>query len=168
MTTEFLQRTFLGNTVEEYLWVTGIILLGVIFKKIISKLFSIVLFRIFQRYSGGVTSQEFHDLLKKPFSFFFLLIIGFIAFNQLSFPVEWKIGSEEKFGVRMFIQKVYHILVIFSVTWIFLRIVDFFGLILIYRASKTETRVDDQLIPFFKDGIKIFIVVLSIFFILAA
>jgi len=166
MESEFLQRTFLGNAVENYLWVLGILLVGVIFKKIISKLFSIILYRIFKRYSGTVTAQEFHDLLKKPFSFFFLLIIGFIAFDHLTFPVDWKLGPEEKFGLRMVIQKVYQSCVIFSITWIFLRIVDFFGLILIYRASKTETRVDDQLVPFFKDGIKIFIVILSFFFML--
>ncbi len=168
MTTEFLNRTFLGNTVESYIWFAAIILVGLIFKKIISKLFTLVLFRSMKKYSGKVTSQEFHDLLKKPFSLLFILIIGFIAVNYLSFPPEWNIATEEKFGVRMVIHKLYQMLLIVSITWIILRIVDFFGLILLHRASITESRVDDQLIPFFKDGLKIFVVVMCFFFILAA
>ena len=68
----------------------------------------------------------------------------------------------------MVIWRIYQMLVIFSITWFFLRVVDFCGLILVYRASKTESRVDDQLIHFFKDGLKIFIVILSFFFMLAA
>lgn len=165
---EVLNRVFLGNTVSTYLLLGGIILAGLIFRQLISKIFSFFLFRIVKRYSGKVTSEELHDLLKKPFSIFFLLIIGYIAFKQIDFPVSWKLGPEEKFGVRMFINKIYGMFLIFSITWIFLRIVDFFGLILIYRASLTESKLDDQLIPFFKDGLKIFIVVLSFFFVLAA
>ncbi|HMT30771.1 MAG TPA: mechanosensitive ion channel [Bacteroidia bacterium] len=165
---EILNRTFLGNTVSTYMILVGLILLGFIFKQLISKLFSFFLFKLVKRYSGGVTAEELHNLLKKPFSLFLLLIIGFIAFNQIDFPPAWKIGPEDKFGVRMFINKSYAMLLIFAITWIFLRMVDFFGLILTYKASQTESKLDDQLIPFFKDGIKIFIVILSFFFILAA
>ncbi len=168
MSPEFLHRTFLGNPVENYLWLAGIILVGFIFKQIFSKLFTALVYRFIKRYSGNVTMQEFHDLLKKPFSFFFLLIIGYVAFNYFTFPEEWKVAPEDKFGVRMVIWRLYQILLIFSITWYFLRVVDFFGLIMVYRASKTESRVDDQLIPFFKDALKIFIVVISFFFILAA
>ncbi len=168
MSTEFLSRTFLENTVESYIWFAAIIIVGLIFKKIISKLFTLILFRSMKKYSGKVTSQEFHDLLKKPLSLLFILIIGFIAVNYLSFPPEWNIASEEKFGVRMVIHKLYQTLLIVSITWIILRIVDFFGLILLYRASITESKADDQLIPFFKDGLKIFVVVMCFFFILAA
>src|SRR6187402_2661882 len=104
METEFLQRTFLGNTVENYIWVSSIILIGLIFKQVISKLFSWILFRIFKRYSGAITIEQFHNLLKKPFSIFILLVIGYVAFNQLTFPEEWRIGPEHQFGVRMVIQ----------------------------------------------------------------
>ena len=83
LSTEFLNQTFLGNTVENYIWVAGIILVGLIFKQLISKLFSFVLFRIFKRYSGGVTIKEFHDLLKTPFSNFILLVIGYVAFSYI-------------------------------------------------------------------------------------
>jgi len=168
MNSDFLNRTFLGNTVENYFWLAGIILAGLIFKTLFSRIFSIVLFRVFKKYSNDVTVQEFHDLLKKPFSIFFLLIIGYIAFNYISFPAAWRVGPEEKFGVRMIIQKLYQIILIFSVTWIVLRIIDFCALILINRAAKTQSRVDDQLIPFFKDSIKIFIIILCFFFMLAA
>jgi|SRR5688572_5537030 len=168
MEVEFLNRTFLGNTLETYLWCLGILLVGFVFKQLISKVFSAILFRSFKKYSGEVSVEQFHNLLKKPFAFFFLLVIGYIAFDRLQFPIHWNLAPDDKFGLRMIIIRLYQILVLFSITWIFLRIVDFFGLILLYKASKTTTRVDDQLIPFFKDGFKIFIVILSFFFMLAS
>ncbi len=165
---EFLYRTFLGNTVQTYLIFAGILIVGLIFKQLISKLFSVFIFKLVKKYSGGVTSDNFHDLLKKPFSVFILLIIGFIAFKQIEFPAAWNVRSGDEFGIRMVLNKSYAMLLVLSITWIFLRIVDFFGMILIYRASLTESKLDDQLVPFFKDGLKIIIVIFCIFFVLAA
>lgn len=168
MSAEFLELQFLGNTVENYLWCAGIILTGIIFQKLISKIFSMLLYRIFKRYSGNVGAKEFHNLLHRPFALLALLVIGYIGFSYLTFPPEWNVAPEEKFGLRMVIHKCYVIAIIVSITWVFMRIVDFMGLILIDRASRTSSRLDDQLVPFFKDGLKIFIVILSFFFTLAS
>ncbi len=168
MSTEFLNLNFLGNTVENYLWCFGIILFGIIFQRVLSRVFALLLYRIFKKYSGNVGVKEFQDLLHRPFATFVILVAGYIGFNYLQFPVNWNVAPEEKFGLRMVIHRSYLIAVIVSITWVFLRIVDFMGLILIDRATRTSSRLDDQLIPFFKDGLKIFIVILSFFFILAS
>jgi MscS family membrane protein len=166
MNSEFLERTFLGNTVESYCWFAGIILAGLLLKQVISKLISIICYRMLKRYSAGVTIQEFHDLLRRPFSLVILLIIGYLAFDRLSIPTEWNVAPIEKFGVRLLIWKLYLIALIISIARIFLRLVDFFGLILSRRASRTESRVDDQLVPFFRDSLKILLAIFSFFFIL--
>ncbi len=168
MDSEFLNQTFLGNTVENYMWFAGIILGGLLFKQVLSKLVSSICYRLLKRYSAGVTIQQFHDLLKRPFSLVILLLIGFIAFNYLTFPAEWNVAPEEKFGLRLIIWKTYLIIMMLAIVRIFLRLVDFFGLILINRASRTESRLDDQLVPFFKDTLKILIVVIGFFLILGA
>ncbi|MBL7916143.1 MAG: mechanosensitive ion channel family protein [Bacteroidia bacterium] len=168
MSTEFLNLNFLGNTVENYLWCFGIILFGIIFQRLLSRVFALLLYRIFKKYSGNVGVKEFQDLLHRPFATFVILVAGYIGFNYLEFPVNWNVAPEEKFGLRMVIHRSYLIAVIISITWVFLRIVDFMGLILIDRATRTSSRLDDQLIPFFKDGLKIFIAILCFFFILAS
>jgi MscS family membrane protein len=167
MPPDLLQRTFLDNTVESYLWCIGILLIGLLFKEFISRIFSRLIFKIFHRFSSGVTDQQFHHLLKKPFSFFFLLIIIYIAFSFLQFPPSWNIAPEDRIGLRMILHKVYHAIIVVTVSWMFIRLVDFLGLVLSHRATLTESRLDDQLIPFFKDALKILLIILSFFLILA-
>jgi MscS family membrane protein len=164
----FLQRSLLGNTIETWCWVLGIILLGLILKKVISRLLTLAVFRFVRRYSTGVGYEKLMVLLQKPFGLFILLITFYLAFSLLDFPESWKIASAEKFGLRMFIWRSYEILIIICVTWIFLRITDFFGLVLMYRASLTESKADDQLVPFIKESIKVIISILAFFFVLGA
>lgn len=164
----FLDNTLAGNTVENYLWFIGILLAGLIFKKALSKLFSVSLFSLFKKVSGSATANEFHELLKKPFSLLMMLIVGYCAFIQLDMP--WgvvKPGSRWEILERV-LNVTFKISLVASITWIFLRVVDFFALILSYRAAKTESRLDDQLVPFFRDGLKIIVVTFSVFFTLAS
>ena len=107
-------------------------------------------------------------LLKKPFAFFFLLITVYLAVNKLVFPQEWKLAPADVFGVKMIIHKSFQLSIVLSFTWITLRLVDFLGLIMMYRASLTESKSDDQLVPYLKDAMKIFIIIFSLFFILGA
>jgi MscS family membrane protein len=159
-----LDQQILGNTVENYIWFAGILFVGLVFRHLISKFFSFLLFRLIKRFSGNATPREFYDLLKGPFSWFLLLIVGYIAFNTLDYPEKWQHVAGKRFSVEHTVQGIYKLVVIISVTWIFLRLVDFFALILSHRAAKTESRLDDQLVPFFRDGLKIIVVIFSLFF----
>lgn len=163
-----LDKTYFGNTVANYVWFAVILLAGLLFKRAISKVFSLSLFKLFQKVSGNATANEFHELLKKPFSLFMMLVVGYFAFIQLDYPwgnpmpgTRWDI-FENIIGIC------FQVAVIASFTWILLRVVDFFALILHYRAAKTESKLDDQLVPFFRDGLKIVVVIFSFFFTLAS
>lgn len=162
----FLQRTFLGNTIETFCWFFGIILIGIIFQRLLSKLFALFVFRFLKRYSTGVGYEKLHALLKKPLGLFILLLAFYLAFDRLTFPLEWRIGPIEHFGLRMFIYRSFQILLISSITWIFLRVVDFFGLVMSHRASLTASKQDDQLVPFIKESIKVVIAIFAFFFVL--
>lgn len=164
----FWDNTFLGNTYLSYAWFIGILLAGFLFKRFISSFLSWCLYGIFKRYAVNVSLKEFRDLLARPFSIFVTIIIIYLAFDRLAFPKEWNLVPTEKFGVRMVLFYIFEIAVAVSLTWIITRLVDFFGLILIRRAERTETKTDDQFIPYFKSGLKIIIVTLGIFFILGA
>ncbi|MEP7168673.1 MAG: mechanosensitive ion channel family protein [Bacteroidota bacterium] len=167
MSYDFLQQMFLGNTVESYCWFIGIILAGLLFQKLISIFFSWCLYRLFKRYTLGVSLKEFQDLLTKPFRIFFILLILYLAFDRLESPHEWNLDPSEKPGLRMIVFTLFEISLLLSLTWIVLRLVDFAGLILMKRASRTESRMDDQFVPYIKSGLKIFILLLSFFSILA-
>ena len=55
----------------------------------------------------------------------------------------------------MCLAKGYALIVAIFIIQLFLRIEDAFGEILKYRAQKTASKLDDQLIPFATDSIKI-------------
>ena len=165
---KILYQTYFGNTLGDYLWSIGIILAGLIFKKLISKFLSKLIYKAFKKYSTGVDVSAFNDLLIKPISVFILLISLYLAQAHLEFPRAWHLTPPEKFGFRMIMLRSFLIVLVISITWIILRIVDFFTLVLTHRASLTESKTDDQLIPFIKEALKIVVFIFSFFFIMGA
>lgn len=168
MGNDFLLRSFLGNTLENYIWFAGIILAGLVFLRLLSKLLTLAIFRFVKKYSSGVGVDKLMVLLKKPLNTLILIITFYFAFNRLDFPQEWHVGSVHHFGLRIIIYRSFQIAIVFAITWILLRLTDFLGLIMMYRASLTESKSDDQLIPFVKEAIKVILVIFSVFFMLGA
>lgn len=168
MLSDFLKLTFIGNSVESYCWFVGIILAGLIFQRFFSKLLTLFVFKFLQKYSTDVGYAQLLVLLKKPMGIFIMLIIFYLAFDRLQFSPEWNLVPVEKFGLRMVLYRLFQISIVFSITWIFLRVIDFFGLILMHRASLTQSKTDDQFVPFIKETIKVIVIIFSIFFVLGA
>jgi MscS family membrane protein len=152
-----LHHTFLGNSVENYLWFAGILLAGLVFKRLLSRLLSAGLFRFFRKNSFEVGAEAFIGLLSSPFQFLIMVVILYFACDRLSFPAEWHLVSDEVFGVRFVLDHMYAGLMVVSITWLILRLVDYFGLVLLARAHRSTSKSDDQLIPFLKEGVKVII-----------
>lgn len=168
MLNEFMKTVFLGNTVEDYCWFAGIILVGLIFQRLLSKLLTLFVYRFLKKYTTEVGYERLLALLKRPMGLFIMLIVLYLAFNRLDFPVEWNFEPIEKFGLRMVFFRIFQVLIVTSLTWILLRVVDFFGVVFMHRASQTASKTDDQLVPFIKETVKIVICIFSLFFILGA
>jgi len=162
----FLEQILFGNTVRDYIISIGVILIGTLIMKLVSRVISYLVFRLFKRYAKDVTAEEFTHLLTKPVSTFFILSLAYISLVNLSFPPSWHLKPDDQFGFLMVLHKGYHIAIIFSACLIVLRIIDFIGLIMLRRAEKTISRTDDQLVPFLTDGVKIITTVLFFFFML--
>lgn len=157
------------NSIGDWCLMGGIILFGLLFRFLFARVFTRIIFRFFRRRDSQAPGYDkMFELLRKPWGTFIILLSIYIACLQLSFPPEWKMTPPDKMGIRMILERSYSIVLICSFTWIILRLTDFFGLLLQYRASLTEDRSDDQLVPFFKESIKVVIVILCVFFILGS
>ncbi len=163
-----LQLEFLGNTLANYGWFIGLLAFGYLFKTLLSKLLSEILYGLVKRYAVDVTKTDFKRLLITPLEFLTFLIFLYVAFEQLNYPVDF-IGRPQQgdLGLKNILIRVYNIFLLFSFTWIVLRIVDFFGLIFMKRALKTVSKMDDQLVPFFQDFTKVIVVIISFFVVLS-
>ncbi len=163
---EFLNKTYLSNTIGDYLWLIGIVLFAFFFKKSISKYLSNLLYKSIKNHVEEVASEKLFDLLHKPTSLFIVLVISYIATNHLEFPSQWNLAPDNKFGLRMFIQRSYLGIMVISISWITLRLTEFGSLVLLKKAEKTDSKQNDQIISFSKEFTKIIIIILSFFLVL--
>jgi len=166
--TEFLNRSFLENSYGSYLTCFSILAISFLLKDVIIRFISNLLHRAFNKHVEGVDVKDFIALEKAPLRNLILLVAIYIGANQLKYPDSWELESPDSFGLRMLIEMGFAIMLIITITWIILRFIDFIVIIMENRASKTESKVDDQLVSFFKDVTKIFVVIMSVFFTLAS
>ena len=164
----FLLKEFLGNSMQDYAWFIGAILLGLIFKKLISKYLSHLLFKIVKNKNSDVGADKFNELLTKPISLCIMLSIIYLGSSHIQYPPEWNLVSDNKMGIKMLISKGFSLIFVYSIFWILLKMIDFIGLILMKKAELTENKMDDQLIPFIIEIGKIFVYIFGIFIIMGS
>lgn len=162
----FLRTEILNNTIENIFWFTGILLFGYLFKTFVSKLVSELVFRLMKKYSQDVTKTDLNRLLITPLEFLTFLFFLYLAFDFLTFP-KIALPKAEIIYWKRFLLRLYRTFLIISLTWVGLRFVDFVGLIFMKRAEKTVSKMDDQLVPFFKDFAKVFVVIIGFLFIIS-
>lgn len=163
---KILTVEFLGNSMENYIWFIGAVLLGLIFKKLISKYLSNTLFKIFKNNPSSLGADKFDELLTKPIGLFIMLSIIYLGSSHIQYPPTWNLASANEIGIKMLVGKGFALVFICSIFWILLKIIDFAGLILLKKAELTENKMDDQLIPFIIEIGKIFIYIFGIFIIM--
>ncbi len=164
----FLLQELLGNKMQDYVFFIGAILLGLIFKKLISKYLSRLLFRTISGKNLNIEINKFDALLAKPIGLCVMLSIIYLGSSHIEYPPIWNLAEESDVGLKMFINRGFSLIFVYSVFWIFLRMVDFIGLILRKRAELTENKMDDQLIPFIIEIAKILIYIFAIFIIMGS
>ena len=160
MDLEILTTNIFGNTLKEYLFFVAIILIGLIFKKLLSKYLSNLLYKIIGEKGNNVGIDKFDELLTKPIGFFIMLCVFYFGFNYLEFP------SFIDDNFKNIFSKLFTLIFIYAVFKIFLKVIDYIGLILKQRAALTENKMDDQLIPFATEIGRILVVIFALFFVL--
>ncbi len=164
---EFLQIEFLENSIKSYLIFGFILLLGLLLKSFISSYFRKIIYKIVGDSSNENGKSEFDNLLKKPLNYFLLIIIFYLSFNQLTFPESWNLVSSNEIGLKMILEKGVSLLILITVFWTLLKVVDYIGDRLKFKAQKTESKVDDQLIPFAIEIGKVLIVIFGVLILLS-
>ena len=166
MDTQFLQTEFLGNSLQDYCWFLGAIVVGLLFKKLFSRYLSRLLYKVIGKKDIEIGVEKFNELLSKPIGLFIMLSIIYLGASHIQYPPSWNLGNVEEFGLKMMVSKVYVLVYVISIFWILLKVIDYVGLILFARAEKTENKMDDQLIPFIIEIAKIMTYIFALFIIM--
>ena len=166
MDTQLLQTEFLGNSLQDYCWFLGAIVVGLLFKKLFSRYLSRLLYKVIGKKDIEIGVEKFNELLSKPIGLFIMLSIIYLGASHIQYPPSWNLGNVEEFGLKMMVSKVYALIYVISIFWILLKVIDYVGLILFARAEKTENKMDDQLIPFIIEIAKILTYIFALFIIM--
>lgn len=157
---------FLDNSLDNWLWITGIMIIVFIFKRYISKMLGSLIYTLFRRYSKENKVKIFNELVLAPAQWMILLIILSFSVNLLRYPTMWNIDFHD-IHLQSILNNMLKLMLSLTFTWFVLRITDFIGVLMADRATLTESKLDDMLVPFIKDSIKVVIMVTSLFFILS-
>ena len=141
----------------QYIGIIILILLSILFHFLLRKLLDFVISRSF--WKSSILSIEKTDLLRKAdgklsLALVFTLLIYFIPVLQL--PVK----------LSTFLQKGLKIAVVIFLMMLVLGIIDIIKVYLRDMALKTESKLDDQLVPMITKSIKVGIIIITIFHIL--
>lgn len=159
----FFQKEYMGNTMLDFIIFFAAIFVVFFLRKTISKFFINLLYRFFARVDQGVGREQFQNLLLKPVNWLVLLFALFVASDHLHFPKSWNLPPPEEFGINMILDKGFTFLLVIVIFWALLRMVDYIGLIFKKRADKTESKLDDQIIPFVVDSLKVVVILIGVF-----
>ena len=117
-----------------------------------------------------VNGETFVALLLKPIESFITFCTIYLAINNLSHPLNLVIWARSKTKMVVTIgdclDKIFLFFIILSVFWIISRIIDFIAFVLKHKATLTNNKADDQLVPFLKELAKTLICFMGFFVLL--
>ncbi len=152
---ESVKNKWLGIQVWQYLAIFIWLLLGLIIRKV----FEFFLDNYIQKIAKKTKFQWDDDLIDgidKPAGFIIMLFFWLATFTNLQLSVT----------VNHYLSNILEIIVSLGFVWLFYNLSDVFSKYLGVLTSKTETKLDDQLVPLIRKTLRFFVVVMGIILIL--
>lgn len=164
---DFFDKIFLGNSIQSYCIVLGAILLVLIFKRYFSRYIASLFFKLINRIWKNIDKKTFVDLVVEPLEWFLLLLIAVFAIDKLNFPPEWdyKIYGH---SIEQILSRLGIAVIIISFTTFLLRTIDFIAVVLKNNPTFSDNKADNQLVVFFRDFLKVIIVILGLLLLIKA
>jgi len=161
----WLQYEFGQNTIAEYLTCLLILFGVLLLRRFISVLVSRLIYKIIRKKPEFSALHTFENLLSRPLEWLITLLVLYFSISILDIPTAWNLNPAEKPGLLMLITKLFELTLIGAFTFLVLRFLDFFAIEFIGREDKgKQYMVDKQIMPFVKELLKIFIVIVAFFF----
>lgn len=164
---DFLDDIFLDNTVKNYCIVASILLIILLLKKYFSRYIAALLYRLLHRVWKNVAKQNFTDLVVEPLEWLLFVLIAVFAIDKLNFPTAWQYKIYGH-SIDDILSRLGIAIIISSFIWFLLRMIDFVALVLEQRTSDSTDKTDDQLVIFFRDFLKVILVIIGLLLLIKA
>lgn len=150
-----LKQDWFGIQIWQYIAVFCWLLLGLIFRKV----FEFILENYIHKLAKKTTftwDDDLIDGIDKPSGFIFMMFFWLATFTNLQLSVT----------VNHYLSLILEIAVSVGFIWLFYNLSDVFSKYLGVLTSKTETKLDDQLVPLIRKTLRFFVLVMGIILIL--
>jgi MscS family membrane protein len=152
---ESLHESWLGFQVWQYIAIFLWLLIGLVLRKVFE-----FFFENYARKLVGRTQTQWDDLLvqesEKPISFIFMIGFFWATYTNLLLPVT----------TNYYLSTLLDIAFLGSIIWLIYNLINVLTRYLDDVTAKTESKLDDQLVPLVRKTLKVFVVVIGIMFIL--
>lgn len=166
---KFWETEYYNNTILDYTIVLGIILGAIIAGKILFIISKKVIKKITAKTKTNL-DDIIVDKVEEPVIFGLVLGAAWYALNLLEYSTSELTPEDIEMGViiayshtQQFVNHLFNFLVVINVTWLIARLAD--ALIeeyIVPLTEKTESDLDDQLLPIFRKGFRLIIWVLGV------
>ncbi len=161
---KFLDQVYFDNTLRSYLIVFVTILFAFILKRIISRYTASLIFRLVKK-TDRPNRLKFINLIITPFERLLFILISVFAIDRLNFPHQlvFKIHTVTSHEIANGIASAIIIVCFISLV---IRFLDFLVLIIKEKAGAANTPGEYQLLFFFKDLLRVIVIILGFVIIL--
>jgi MscS family membrane protein len=150
------KHKFMGLKIWQWLGVAIFIIIGILVYYILKFFFSILLFRMFNKFQRKNVFQKYVKPISGPFSIFAVIFLVDVFLIMLQLPAK----------LSYYIAVVIKVMQPIIITLMILRITNFIGDLLERMANKTQTKLDNQLVPFARTAMKFVVLILGVFYVL--
>lgn len=150
-----LKQDWFGIQIWQYLAVFCWLLLGLIFRKIFEFILENYIHKLAKK-TKFTWDDDLIDGIDKPSGFIFMMFFWLATFTNLQLSVT----------VNHYLSLILEIAVSVGFIWLFYNLSDVFSKYLGVLTSKTETKLDDQLVPLIRKTLRFFVLVMGIILIL--
>jgi len=157
---DFFNQVVLSNTIRDYSIVAAIILFAYLMKNFVGRYVSRLFFFLIKQFGRDIDRQAFTGLVHGPIENFLFLVISFIALFNLNFP-ELLYYRFMKTDTQKLFEKIGTTILILTFFRMILRGIDYIALVMEKKADLTPDQSDNQLIVFFKDFLKVMLILLG-------
>ena len=156
-----MDKIILNNPLSDYLLVGGILLLILILKKSASRNITKLIFYIFRKLGRKINEAEFFSLVLSPLENFIFFLTAFLACGSLNFPRAFKFRVL-KIGSDQILEGLATGIVIYLFFHTISRVIDYLAIVMEKKANHTQDFTDNQLIIFFREFLKVLVIIICI------
>jgi MscS family membrane protein len=157
----WVEKIIFENPISDYLIVVSVLFLMLMLRKVATRKLVGFVFYLFSKKGKKTSEKEFLELVLRPLENFVITLTAYLAIGSLVFPkvLKFKIGKLQSLDL---LEAIGTMALIYFFFQTLLRIIDYLSIVMEKKANETADFSDNQLVIFFREFLKVVVIILCI------